>query len=245
MGKVSRQFSALPSTNEYATNWLLSERPGEGAVVIADHQSAGRGQMGSTWEVQPGQNLTLSVILYPRFLTAHHQFDLNQAVALAVQETIADYTEMPVKIKWPNDILVGKRKICGILIQNTLSGKNIQSSIAGIGINVNQKEFPADLPNAGSLYGLTGRTFDLEELRSTLFSRLETRYIQLKQHRTKEIKSAYLEHLFQIEETQSYAYPSGETFRGMIKGIDPSGKLIVETEMGRELFGIKDLQYIF
>lgn len=245
VGKVLRRFSTLPSTNEYLAKCLLSERPAEGTVIVADHQTAGRGQMGNTWDTEPGLNLTLSVILYPGFLLARDQFDLNQTIALAVRDAVASFTQKPVRIKWPNDILIGKRKICGILIQNSLSGPNIQSSIIGMGINVNQKQFPASLSRASSLYLETGRQVDLNELMATLFSFLESRYLQLKQGRAREIHSAYLEHLFRRGERQLYAYPDGHQFYGTILGIDPYGKLKVETGGQEKLFDIKEITYVY
>lgn len=239
-----RRFPVLPSTNVEAANWLLSGYPAEGAAVLAGHQTAGRGQMGNSWHTAAGLNLTLSVIFYPHFLPAIRQFELNQAIALAVRETIAAFSEDTVRIKWPNDILIGKRKICGILIQNSLSGKNLQSSIAGIGINVNQAEFAADLPHAGSLYLLTGRTIDLEAIMQELFAQLEAWYLRLRQGHTPEIRAQYLQHLFRYRESHPYLYPDGSAFSGTIMDVDPTGRLMVATEKGVELFGIKDLAYL-
>lgn len=245
VGKVLHRFSTLPSTNEYLAKCLLSERPAEGTAIVADHQTAGRGQMGNTWDTEPGLNLTLSVVLYPVFLLARDQFDLNQTIALAVRDAIASFTEKSVQIKWPNDILIGKRKICGILIQNSLSGPNIQSSIIGMGINVNQEQFPGPLYRASSLCLETGRKVDLNELMITLFSYLESWYLKLKQGYIQEIHGAYLEHLFRRGERQLYAYPDGRQFYGTIIGIDPYGKLMVETGGQVKLFDIKEITYTY
>jgi len=244
VGKVSYRFPALSSTNDYAAELILKEQPSEGTVIIADYQSAGRGQLGNSWEAEAGQNLTLSLILYPRFLLARQQFDLNQSVALAVRDTIATFTDKPVHIKWPNDILIGKRKISGVLIQNILSGLNIRSSIAGIGINANQQQFAAGLTHAGSIRLETGKAVDLNKLEQQLFRFLESWYLRLKNGGIATIRAAYLRHLFQMEEKQSYAFPDGQIFQGTITGIDPSGKLMMETETGPALFGIKDLKYL-
>lgn len=244
VGKVFRRFHTLPSTNDYAVQWVLSEHPAEGAVVLAENQTAGRGQMGNTWETQAGKNLTLSVVLYPHFLEARRQFNLNQAVALAVRDAIASCTRETVKIKWPNDILIGKRKICGILIQNTLSGANIQTSVVGIGINANQREFSPDLLHASSIFLESGREVALTELMTALFSYLESWYLQVRQDRVAEIRSAYLHHLFQREETRTYAYSDGRPFSGSIQGVDPTGKLLVATERGIEVFAIKEIKYM-
>lgn len=245
VGKVLHRFSALPSTNEYLANRLLSERPAEGLAVVAEHQTAGRGQMGNTWDTEPGQNLTLSVLFYPTFLPAKDQFDLSRAVALAVRDAVANFTDKTVLIKWPNDILLEKRKICGILIQNSLSGRNIQSSIVGVGINVNQQVFPKELERAGSLYLETGRVIDPDELMAVLFTHLEARYLQLRQGRVPDIHDDYLAHLYQKGERREYAYPDGRRFFGTISGLNESGKLMVETDEGVLLFGIKEIAYVY
>jgi BirA family biotin operon repressor/biotin-[acetyl-CoA-carboxylase] ligase len=201
--------------------------------------------MGNTWDTEPGQNLTLSVLFYPGFLLARDQFKLNQAVALAVRDAIASVTEKPVKIKWPNDIIIGERKICGILIQNSLSGPNIQSSIVGIGINVNQAAFVPSLAKASSLLLETGRHIDLDKLMFSLFSFLESWYLRLRQGRTEGIQSTYLEHLFRKGAYCPYSYPDGRSFYGTILGVDPTGKLMIETEGRVELFAIKDVVYVY
>jgi BirA family biotin operon repressor/biotin-[acetyl-CoA-carboxylase] ligase len=241
VGKVLHRFSALPSTNDYAAKILISEQLAEGTVIMANHQTAGRGQMGNSWETEAGQNLTLSVIFHPRFLLARKQFGFNQTISLAVRDTIAEFSEKLVKVKWPNDILIGKRKTCGILIQNTLAGVNIQSSIVGIGINVNQRRFATELTKASSLALELGRPVDLEDLMESLFHHLEARYLQLKQGGLEGIQTSYLTHLFQIGEQREYAYADGQTFLGTIIGVDPSGKLRVETQKGIELFAIKEI----
>lgn len=201
--------------------------------------------MGNTWEVAAGQNLTLSVILHPRFLPARHQFDLNQAVALAVRDTIAGHTGKEVTIKWPNDLLLEERKTCGILIQNTLSGADLQLSIIGIGINVNQQEFAPDLTRATSMALATDLKYDLEVIMWDLFRNLEGRYLQLKRGDTRQIKEDYLEHLFRRGVVHPYAYADGERFFGKITDVDASGRLMVESEKGVETFGIKEIEYIY
>ncbi|MEZ4993936.1 MAG: biotin--[acetyl-CoA-carboxylase] ligase [Saprospiraceae bacterium] len=245
IGKVLHRFSSLSSTNDHAAQLLLSQPVSEGTVILTGHQTAGRGQMGNTWEAEAGKNLTLSVVLHPRFLPARHQFDLNQAVALAVRDTIAHLTGMDVKIKWPNDLLLEERKICGILIQNTLSGAYLQASIIGIGMNVNQQSFPPGLTRAGSMLLATKVDYDLEHVLWELLHRLEGRYLRLKQNGVEEIRQEYLSHLFRMNERHPYAYADGQRFYGRICDIDRSGKLMLETDKGIELFGLKEIQYLY
>lgn len=141
------------------------------AVISAVEQTAGRGQRGNTWEASPEENVTMSMLLRPRYFKASEQFYISQIVAVAVADAVrglllrASCQDVgDVGVKWPNDVYVGDRKICGILIENSLSGHGIQHSIAGIGVNVNQREFLSDAPNPVSLYQLTGMCWDVEEV---------------------------------------------------------------------------------
>ena len=158
----------------------------EGSLVTTFNQTAGRGQMGNRWLSEPYQNLAFSIRLNPIFLQANEQFHLNKAVALAVQGVVEKYlsnapqsSPKNVSVKWANDIFIGDKKVCGILIQNNLSGSSLQSSVIGIGLNINQLVFPKDL-NATSLRLETGQLFDLFDCIEQLTKGIEQRYLQLK-----------------------------------------------------------------
>lgn len=135
-----------------------------GAVIAARRQTAGRGQRGNSWESEPDRNLTFSMLLRPRRIEAVRQFELSMLVALGVCDALSAASGLEFKVKWPNDIYAGDKKISGILIENSLEGKRIARSIAGIGINVNQSSFVSDAPNPVSLFNLTGRVYRLDEL---------------------------------------------------------------------------------
>ena len=233
----------LASTNLYARELLSKNNPSEGTVVSTRYQSAGRGQIGSAWESEPDKNINLSVILYPTFLPVRQQFQLNQAFSLAVREFIAKNVEKSVKIKWPNDIYVNGNKISGILIQNTLKGVNIQSSIIGLGINVNQTCFLTNPPNPTSLKLETGWDFNLLQLQQELFKCLEYRYLQLKQKNEVAVHQEYLSHLYQYQQIRNFQRASGEVFQGKIVGITDAGKLKIETKIGLETFAIKEVKF--
>ena len=129
----------LESTNNYAKQ-LVSDKVEEGTVVLAQFQSKGRGQQGNYWESETGKNLLFSLILYPDFLEAEFQFSLSMLVSLAIVSVLDEETD-EVQIKWPNDIYVGKLKIAGILIENTIKGSKLGSTIVGVGLNLNQEMF--------------------------------------------------------------------------------------------------------
>lgn len=136
-----------------------------GAIVTTRCQTAGRGQRGNSWEAEPGQNLTFSMLLRPEDFHAARQFELSEAVALGVADALRPLLPgHDVTVKWPNDVYVGDRKICGILIEHSLAGAMIGHTIAGVGINVNQREFLSDAPNPVSIVQLTGSPTPLREL---------------------------------------------------------------------------------
>lgn len=147
-----------------STNSAIERTAPHGFALMARRQTAGRGQRGNSWEAAPGLNITLSLMLRPHELPAARQFEVSEAVALGITDLLLEQGLTEVKVKWPNDIYVGDRKICGILIENSLSGNLIGHSIAGIGLNVNQTEFLSDAPNPVSLKQLTGKDYALEPL---------------------------------------------------------------------------------
>lgn len=210
-------------------------------MIITAHQTAGRGQRGNTWEAAPGENLTFSVVLTPTFLRVSDQFQLNIITALAIRDALQAYTTQAVRIKWPNDILVGDRKICGILIENQLQGQRFQHVVAGIGLNVNQLRF--SLPTATSLALVTGQTYDLPRVWEDILQHLETRYLQLRQGAAGALRADYLRHLYGMGEVRAFE-AAGKPFDGTITGIDDAGRLCVQTTHGLRTFGLKEISFV-
>lgn len=214
-------------------------------MVRADSQSAGRGQFGSRWESAVGQNLTLSIILYPNWLEIKHQFYLSMAVALALVDLASQHLGPAHPIaptaKWPNDLYLGDQKAAGILIQNALSGSQWMSAVIGIGLNVNQTIFPNLMAAPTSLAAVTGQPLDLDVVAETLFECLERRYLQLKAGHHADIHQEYEACLFRRGVASEFQRPNGEKFVGIISGVQPDGRLSIETARGRELFGWKEV----
>ncbi len=140
---------------------MPSDAP-HGYVLMAREQTAGRGQRGNSWEAAPGMNVTMSVMLRPQGLPAAAQFAISEAVAMGVVDLLDSLGVDGARVKWPNDIYVGDRKVCGILIENSLCGTIVGRSVAGVGLNVNQREFVGGAPNPVSLRQLLGRDLDVE-----------------------------------------------------------------------------------
>lgn len=244
IGKVFLDFPELDSTNSYATELIAKSKPTEGTAISTFQQTLGRGQIGSSWESEPHKNIALSVILYPTFLPLREQFVLNLAVSLAVRDFVAKYIEKPVKVKWPNDIYVENRKVVGILIQNSIGQSAIQSSVIGIGVNVNQTQFSAAAPNATSFALEAGQSFDLYQLIEQLCVSLEQRYLKLKNStHYHALRAEYLSQLYRFDEPAQFRRADGSTFYGKIIDIAASGKLVIASDQGQEEFAIKEISF--
>lgn len=222
-------FDKLASTNDEAAKPTYAE----GDIVWADVQSAGRGQRGHKWESREGENITFSAIFEPTFLPATKQFLLSEVVALAVVDALR-YYGVGARIKWTNDIYVGDRKLAGILIEHKLSGVNISRTIAGIGLNVNQLEFSEDLPNPVSMRQITRLELDCREVLERVAEKLMERYEMLRRGEEQQLQADYHELLYRRDALHWYFLPDGKAFRGTIRGVEPSGALIVENEKGEQ-----------
>ncbi len=164
------RFDTLASTSSGLA--ADADRLGHRDVYVTDNQSAGRGQRGNSWEAEPGRNLTFSILLKPRTVVASKAFAVSMVTALSIADVVAEHIGMEVSIKWPNDIYVGDRKICGILIENTFTGMNVDRSIVGVGINVNQRQYVSDAPNPVSMTMLTGGEYDLDTMLAEVTDRI-------------------------------------------------------------------------
>ncbi len=227
------RFASLGSTNDEAQ----SEKYMSGDLVVAERQSAGRGQRGNKWLSGEGLNLTLSSIFLPQGLEASAQFVISQAAALALCDLLSARGLSPT-IKWTNDIYIGERKIAGILIENRISGAHLTRSVVGIGLNVNQREFDPLLPNPTSMRVAAGASFDREQILTELEEALNRRFAQIATA-PELIRSNYHALLYRRGELHPFLLEGREQL-GKISGVAPSGALEVEWESGESgsyLFG--------
>ncbi|MGB0838886.1 MAG: biotin--[acetyl-CoA-carboxylase] ligase [Chitinophagales bacterium] len=248
-GKHLHSFDQIDSTNNYAQQLLIREKPPEGTAIVAKYQTAGRGQRGNVWQSKAGQNIAISFVLYPQFITANHQFYFNQAIAFGVYEFAKEVLGEGVKIKWPNDIYYKKSKLGGILIENSIMGNHLNTAIVGIGINVNQTTFETHLPNPISMQQVTGKNYEIKNLIKKLCYYLEVQYLQLKTAKLTSITQQYHEVLYQKKEWHTYKdLETGQVFKGKIEGVTPFGKLILQTQtangiMQKKVFAFKEVAY--
>lgn len=242
-GQFQLRLDAVSSTNSYALEALRNSDLPEGTLIMAASQTGGRGQRGNSWESEPGKNLTISIILKPHFLSLDRQFDLTRAVSLAVSDLVSGLLPATeVKIKWPNDILAGGKKISGILIENVIREKGIQASVAGIGLNVNQEQF-GGAPHASSLKLLAGKEFDLKDLTDQLCSAVESRYLQLRAGKSDRLAEEYHERMFRRNEKQQLR-AGDRVFEAFIRGTSPEGLLLTETAQGPRNFRFQEVSWV-
>jgi BirA family biotin operon repressor/biotin-[acetyl-CoA-carboxylase] ligase len=243
IGSNLQFFKNLSSTNSQASLLIKAKKVPEGTVIYTDFQTSGRGQPGSKWESEKGMNLLISIILYPESIRPEDQFFISIAVSLG----ICDFIDRHIpdgKIKWPNDIYVKDDKIAGILIENTIIGESIESSVAGIGLNINQEKFTDNIPNPVSLKLITNRKHDLDMCLKQLLSDLDIRYKQLLYGDRETMRSEYNSRLYRFKEWHSYK--SGDKYlKGRILEASVSGKLIIEEKNGNiRDFSFKEIDYI-
>ena len=221
-------------------------------VVVAEYQTAGRGYGSNTWESERGKNLTFSVLLHPTEIPADCQFRISEAVSVAICETLERWFrplspsdsspnsgEQVVTIKWPNDIYVGDKKICGILIENQLRGRLISDSIVGIGLNVNQTVFRSDAPNPVSLAQLTGHEEDREALLQAFLQRLSATIKMTPEA----LMEAYRSRLYRREGFHRFSDSLGEFEAKVMNVLDDGRLVLLDTEGKARMYAFKEVVF--
>ena len=212
-------------------------------VVVADYQTAGKGQGTNTWESEKGKNLLFSILVHPTTLPIERQYVLSEAAALSYKEVLDAYTE-DISVKWPNDIYWQDRKVSGTLIETSLSKGVFKDFIIGTGINVNQKEFRSDAPNPVSLYQITGREIPLEEVQDRMVEKFEEYYQMVINGAYDTISKRYHEALYRKEGLFPYRDKNGE-FTASIDHVKDNGHLVLKDADGnaRE-YAFKEVQFV-
>lgn len=225
VGRNRIRLNETGSTNNYAAELMRQADMPEGTLVTAEYQSEGRGQRSRTWQSEPGANILCTYILKPVFLPLEHQFTLNKAVALAVLHTAELFVPGSfLRIKWPNDLLMEGRKMAGILVENTLSGRQIVRSLAGIGFNVNQTQFGALNNAAASLKTELEQIIPLEHVQDALSGALEAVYLKLRAGKFTFLAEEYDAYLWGRNEWHHF----GEAGELCILHCDTEGRLVTQ-----------------
>lgn len=208
-------------------------------MVITNDQTNGKGQRGNSWEAAKGENLTFSLILKPQFVLISEQFNLNILISLGITDALNKIQD-GFTVKWPNDIYYLNKKIAGILIQNNIKGKTIDTSIVGMGININQQLFQE--PKAQSLSQITGELYDLQQVLNNILTCIELRYLKLKNGQIDRLEKDYLNRLYRLGE--NHLYKAGDIFSGKIVGVSRDGQLHIDTTQGVRKFLFKEVEFI-
>lgn len=247
VGKNIFFLHEVDSTNSYATQLLKNVNLPEGTVIHAANQTKGKGLRGNNWYAESLSNLTCSVVLKPNFLELKHQFFLYQIAALACYDTTAEIlksSHFDIKIKWPNDILVNNKKICGILIENNVMDNQLNWCVIGMGMNVNQIVFN-EKHKATSFYLQTQQQVEVRIVLETLCKHLEKYYLLLKAAKYDKIQQTYLSKFLGLNSYMDFE-ANGVVQHLLVKGISENGFLLLENENGNQLEAdVKDFKWLY
>ncbi len=240
-----RYFRIIKINTNESTNLVLKERSAsgkcnDGDVIWSLAQVKGRGQRNAQWLSEPGKNLTFSLYKEYRHTKINNPFLINCIVSLAVKSTLEFFNIPEVFVKWPNDILSGDKKICGILIENVIKSNTINSSIIGVGINVNQMQFE-NLPEASSMQLILEKPFVIEEVLNCFLNHFSEKMKLLKLSE-QDIISLYEKNLYRFKEISTFETKKG-VFAGTIEGVTTQGLLKVLNEDNQlETFDLKEIR---
>lgn len=242
------QLDSVDSTNRYAALGIARHELEHGTAIMALEQTAGHGQRGRAWSTLPGMDLATSVVLLPVAMAASDQFLLARMAALTMYDVVADCLGRPelngneVRIKWPNDILVGRKKVAGILIENELKGPWISSAVVGIGLNVNSTGWP-EAYRATSLSQLTRTTHAIEEVLERALVRMEHWWQEMTTSPAR-LTEAYATKLWALGRFAEFSL-DGRPFTARPLDVDASGRLLVEAESGAvAAYGLERLRFV-
>ncbi|WP_075343049.1 biotin--[acetyl-CoA-carboxylase] ligase [Tenacibaculum agarivorans] len=240
------KLDATESTNSFLKELSVNSTISSYTVVVANKQTSGRGQMNTTWVSEANKNLLCSVYITFDDFPIHQQVYLNFAIAIAIHEALLTLKLPNLEIKWPNDILSDKKKICGILVENILKGNKIMASIVGIGVNVNQEKFPEDLPNASSIKNCVGKEVEIDEVLAHIIAQLKNKIALLESKKYVLLQKEYESILHKKNVPSMFKDTENVLFMGKILGVNTiNGNLRIELadETIKE-FGLKEVSFL-
>ena len=231
--KNTINLEVTDSSNNYAKQLIAEGKASHGTVVLAYCQEKGKGHAGNRWESVAKKNLLMSIVLFPEFLPAEKQFYLSKIVSLALVDFLNEEIQTEnITVKWPNDIYVNDKKLAGILIENTVSGYYMHSSVVGIGLNLNQEVFSTELPNPVSLKQITGKNYSIEEVAMRFQDKFYDWYNHLEHQQITAIDINYFNKIYRKNKWSLFRKNDTE-FEARINGIGEYGQLILEDRDGK------------
>ncbi|WP_298899760.1 biotin--[acetyl-CoA-carboxylase] ligase [uncultured Psychroserpens sp.] len=239
------KLNAIDSTNTFLRQLSNAEVLEDYTVVVAESQTNGRGQMGTTWHSQPSKNLMASMFIDVSFLSVEDSFYISMAISLAISNALKNFQIKHVKVKWPNDILADQKKISGILIENVIKNNMLNATIIGFGLNVNQINFE-NLPQATSMQMVSGVFYDLDQVLQAVIKHLKIIIEMLKRQQFEKVKALYEAELFRKNKPSTFSNVEGEMFPGFIKGVSNTGYLqvLLEDNILKE-FDLKEVRLLY
>jgi BirA family biotin operon repressor/biotin-[acetyl-CoA-carboxylase] ligase len=239
------KLPAIDSTNSYLKELTMKQSVENFTIVVAENQTNGRGQRGANWEVEGGKNLTFSVLIKEVLINFEEVFNLNVVVVVSLFQTFSNLKIPNLAIKWANDILADKKKICGILIENQFKSNSEIFSVIGIGINVNQENF-INLPQASSLKLISGKEWNKDEVLLTFLNQFQKNINLYKNEGANYFWEVYHENLFKKNVPMAFEDNFNTKFMGIIKQVLPNGLLQIELEDDSlQLFDIKEVKMLY
>lgn len=239
------KLDAISSTNLIMKEYIRDKKAKHRTVISAEYQTEGRGQMHTHWESERSKNLLFSIFLVFDDYLVTDQFYLTCAVSLGIYDMLSAYKIGQLKVKWPNDIMAGDQKIAGILIENTLIQDHIKNAIIGIGLNVNQEEFPEHVPNAVSMKNILDKEFDRDIILKKLIDSISYYLEKLKAREYRYLKHTYEEVMYKKGETIRFEDQQNKIFQARILGVSKQGKLLLEEEeIYLKLYDFKEVKFI-
>ena len=237
-------LQSTDSTNEYASKLLEKGKNIDNFLTVCSRiQEKGKGIYGSSWHSEDYKNLTFSIIFFPNNLNVKDNFLLSMSVSLGICDYLKTH-KINSKIKWPNDILIDKKKICGILIETNIKSEQIQSSVIGVGLNINQTNFPGEIKNPVSIKNITGRTYDIEEELKRISAFIIKRLKNLAEENFADIKNEYISNLYNYNILHTYKTKTG-TIEASVVDVNNDGVVILLTNNGENLrFYFKEIVMI-
>ncbi|ALJ06201.1 ligase [Pseudalgibacter alginicilyticus] len=223
------KLNAIDSTNSYLKKLSSETSLRDYTVVITNNQTNGRGQMGAVWDSEGSKNLTFSVFKDVSNFYIDNPFFISIVVSLSILKALQSINIQKLSVKWPNDILSDNKKVCGILIENVIKQNNLQSSIIGVGLNVNQTTFN-NLPSASSIKCITGIHYHLDEVLQSIIVHLKNYFSLLQNGHYEDLKQEYETYLFRKNKPSTFKGGDGNIFSGIIKNVSAAGHLQVLLE---------------
>jgi BirA family biotin operon repressor/biotin-[acetyl-CoA-carboxylase] ligase len=243
IGSEIIHLKRVDSTSNYIATLLKETKTVNGMVILADEQTSGRGQRGAKWQSKPGENLLFSFYITYDSLEIQSQQAITQATSLAISSCLS-FFGIESNIKWPNDILIGNKKIAGVLIENQFQGQKIKSSIIGIGLNVLQQEF--DFINSTSITAETSKNIKITEVFNRLIFELNQSFELVEQKSFSFLSTKYKQKLWLLDQPSTFKLSDGTVFKGIIKGTDEIGRIqILRENLNKiENFDLKEIIFL-